>query len=660
MKTAQELLLELNTLDEHLRIDAKTAAEAGTSLLETVCAFANEPQLGGGYILLGVAACGNSPWPVYEVVGINDPDKLQQEIATQCASVFNVPIRPRIVAERLADKTVITMFVPEAGSHEKPVYFKNQSLPKAARRRIGSTDQRCTEDDLTVFYQDRKGETYDEQIVSDSTLADFDDEAIELYRKLRKDVHPQAEELTWTREELLEALGAAKRAKKELKPTVAGILLFGNSKALRRLFPMLRIDYIRVQGLQWVKDPDRRFESVEIRAPLLRAFQRIHAAILDDLPRAFSLPAGELQGKEIPLLPDRVIREVVANAVMHRDYRVHGSIQIIRYSNRLEVRNPGYSLKAEERLGQPGSETRNPQIAAVLHDVNFAETKGSGIRVMRELMAEQGLSAPVLQSDRTGNCFIAMLLFHHFLSEDDLRWLRSFEEYNLSEDEMKAMISAREMGAIDNSTYRTINRETDTLAASKHLRKLCDCGLLLKRGSGPATWYIPTDLALYNWSQLQGADSEITPDTSTELHPKSTELHSKSTELDPKSTELHPKSTELDPKSTELDSKSTELDSKSTELDSKSTELSIGLQERIHGTGRKNNRAAMLQLVVDILAERPGSAAELAAILGKTQKHIRTQYLQPLLDQGRITRSNPEKLTDPGQVYAATNSSVGQ
>ena len=68
----------------------------------------------------------------------------------------------------------------------------------------------------------------------------------------------------------------------------------------------------------------------------------------------------------------------------------------------------------------------------------------------------------------------------------------------------------------------------------------------------------------------------------------------------------------------------------------------------------------MLQLVVDILAERPGSAAELAAILGKTQKHIRTQYLQPLLDQGRITRSNPEKLTDPGQVYAATNSSVGQ
>lgn len=117
----------------------------------------------------------------------------------------------------------------------------------------------------------------------------------------------------------------------------------------------MRIDYVRVPGLRWVKDPDRRFDTIEIRAPLIRAIQRIRAAILDDLTKAFSLPAGEIQSKEVPLLPDRVIREVVANAVMHRDYKVHGSIQIIRYSNRLEVRNPGYSLKAEERLGQPGS-----------------------------------------------------------------------------------------------------------------------------------------------------------------------------------------------------------------------------------------------------------------------------------------------------------------
>lgn len=613
MKTAQELLLELNALDEHLRIDAKTAADVGTSLLETVCAFANEPQPGGGWILLGVAASSNSQWPVYEAVGVHDPDKLQQEIASQCASVFNVPVRPKIVAERLGEKTLITVFVPEAGIHEKPVYFKNQTLPKAARRRIGSTDQRCTEDDLIIFYQNRRGETYDEQVIGDATVADFDDEAIELYCQLRREVHPQAEELTWNREELLEALGAAKRIDGNLIPTVAGILLFGSSRALRRLFPMLRIDYIRVPGLQWVKDPDRRFDTVEIRAPLLRAFQRVRSAIVDDLPKAFSLPAGEVQGREIPLLPDRVIREVVANAVMHRDYRVHGSIQIIRYSNRLEVRNPGYSLKADERPGQPGSETRNPKIAAVLHDVNFAETKGSGIRVMRELMDEQGLSSPVLQSDRTGNSFMAMLLFHHFLSQDDLAWLKSFDQNSLTEDEMKAMISARELGAIDNSTYRTINREIDTLAASKHLRKLCDFGLLEKKGSGPATYYEPTDRALENWP----------PGTANTVN------------------------------SPVPDTKKQELDTKKQELDTKKQELPSDLVERIVAQGKKGDKAEILNLVVELLTVREMSTSELATHLTRAVDYVRRTYIRPLVDAGRIQSSNPDNPTDPELTYRA-------
>lgn len=107
---------------------------------------------------------------------------------------------------------------------------------------------------------------------------------------------------------------------------------------------------------------------------------------------------------------------------------------------------------------------------------------------MRELMSERDLSLPLLQSDRTGNSFMAMLLFHHFLSKDDLDWLQSFETHGLTEAEMKALISAREVGAIDNSTYRDIDRDADTLGASRHLRRLCDCGLLEKKGNGPATF----------------------------------------------------------------------------------------------------------------------------------------------------------------------------
>lgn len=46
--TALELLESLNLLDENEHIEAKRASEVGKSILETICAFANEPGLGGG------------------------------------------------------------------------------------------------------------------------------------------------------------------------------------------------------------------------------------------------------------------------------------------------------------------------------------------------------------------------------------------------------------------------------------------------------------------------------------------------------------------------------------------------------------------------------------------------------------------------------------
>ena len=408
---------------------------------------------------------------------------------------------------------------------------------------------------------------------------------------------------------------------------------------------------IRVPGLQWIRDPDRRFDTVEIRAPLIRAIQRIRSAILDDLPKAFSLPAGEIQGQEIPLLPDRVIREVVANAVMHRDYRVHGSIQIIRYANRLEVRNPGYSLKAEERLGEPGSETRNPKIAAILHDVKYAETKGSGIRVMRELMDERNLSMPLLQSDRTGNSFLVMLLFHHFLSQDDLDWLKSFEHDSLNDEEMKAMISAREVGAIDNSTYRDINRGSDTLSASKHLRKLCDCGLLEKRGQGPATYYIPTDRALEKWPPNSANESKM-----QDVAGKSTKHEVKTTKLDDKSTKLDGKTTKLDDKSTKVDGKTTKLDDKSNKLVEELPEIPSEIRSLIDSLGGKGNLSTAFDAVVALLKWKELSVKDIASYLDRTPSHVRREYIAPLIQADLIRPTIPDNPTDPRQTYRATNS----
>lgn len=124
---------------------------------------------------------------------------------------------------------------------------------------------------------------------------------------------------------------------------------------------------------------------------------------------------GDLQRADTPAIPQRVIREALVNALMHRSYRTHAPVQIIRYSNRLEIRNPGFSLKSPDHLGEPGSLPRNPKLAAALYDTRFAETKGIGIRVMREMCERAGLAPPLFESDRQQEMFVVRLFFHHFL-----------------------------------------------------------------------------------------------------------------------------------------------------------------------------------------------------------------------------------------------------
>ncbi len=105
MKSAKEIIEELNRIDEHQNVEAKMGC--GDSTLETICAFANEPDLGGGIILIGVKRDEETLFPFYTVTGVDDPDKISADLATQCASIFNTPIRPSIYPQEVDGKTVL-------------------------------------------------------------------------------------------------------------------------------------------------------------------------------------------------------------------------------------------------------------------------------------------------------------------------------------------------------------------------------------------------------------------------------------------------------------------------------------------------------------------------------------------------------------------------
>ena len=653
MRTAQELFEELNSYDESVRIEAKKASEVGRSIMETICAFSNEPDLGGGYVLLGVVRKGfdENGLPHYEPENIANPDKIQTDIANQCASVFNVRIRPQIETDVIDGKTVVVVKVDEAPASQKPIYFEKRGLPYGAYRRIGPSDQKCSEDDMPIFYS--SAESFDCTLVKGSSLDDIDENAVSYYRKLREKVNPHAEELTYDDTNLLLALRACEKDRSGTYVlTYTGLIVFGKSMALRRLMPALRVDYIRVQGNRWVENPDKRFEStIDMRGAFILLVNRALNAITDDLPKGFELKDGNLQASTPIDIPNDTLREAIVNAFIHRSFRVNQPIQIIRYSNRLEITNPGYSLKSPEHLGEPGSELRNQYVSSIFHETNLAETKGSGIKTMREQMKKAKLMPPTFESNRETNQFTIRLLFHHLLGKDDIEWLSLFAKYELNNEQRLSLIFVRELGAIDNITYRQLNSDITSRKATFDLHRMCEMGLFELKGQSRNAYYIAgPDLEPHiskNDGEMCRANREISRGDG--------EMCRANDEMCRANGEMYRADGEISRADGEISRADGEISRGDGEISRGDGEISRAFPEtvinRIRGIKKWAPADEMEKLILEMCEIKPLSLNELSELLSRRPTSIRYQYINPLLKQGKLFYTIPEMLNHPNQKY---------
>ncbi len=268
-----------------------------------------------------------------------------------------------------------------------------------------------------------------------------------------------------------------------------------------------------------------------------------------------------------------------------------------------------------------GLPLRHPRIAAALYDTRLAETKGSGIRVMRQSMAQANLAPPLFESDRGNDQFVARYFFHHFLGADDIAWLAQFKDLHLSDDEAKALIVVREAGAIDNGTYRELTK-VDTLAASQALCHLRDAGLLAQKGRGSATFYVPTERLLD-----KGLSSE-----SGRLLSNPLALLSK-----PGNLLSNPQVLMFD-------------EARRREL---LNELPGGLAANIGAIGQRHPPEAIRALIIALCQLRAWRSEELSDLLRRRPETIRQHYLRPLMREGRLIMTHPEAPNDPQQAYLA-------
>jgi ATP-dependent DNA helicase RecG len=390
---------------------------------------------------------------------------------------------------------------------------------------------------------------------------------------------------------------------------------------------MLRVDYIRVQGTEWVSDPDARFTTTDMRGSLLSLVSRLASAVAEDLPRGFLLPEGQIQAESVGL-PGRVLREAIVNALMHRSYRLHTQpVQVIRYNNRIEILNPGYSLKPEDQLGEPGSRPRNPFIAAVFHDTNLAETKGSGVRTMRKLMDSAGMVPPTFESNHSADEFTTRLLLHHFLNEEDIRWLRQFQDYELNDNQKKALIFLREVGAVDNLVFRQLNG-CDPYRASAELRALRDSHVLRQKGKGRATYYVPGPVLAARLST--GSISADTLSNNLSVEPTALSVEPPALSVEPTALSVEPPALSVEPS------------------------IPSVLKKRITALGmRTTNRQELSDVILALCTHKPFTIRELNQILGRSKGYLFTGFIKPLMQQDKLTYTIPDMPNHPEQAYRA-------
>jgi ATP-dependent DNA helicase RecG len=256
-------------------------------------------------------------------------------------------------------------------------------------------------------------------------------------------------------------------------------------------------------------------------------------------------------------------------------------------------------IEAKQGSSIGPSVLRNPIIANVLYDLEFAETKGTGFRTMKRLLKQAGLTNPILVSSRESNAFTAKFLLHQFMDEPQLTWLQQFKTLGLGDDEAKALILSKEMGAIDNAALRTITH-LDTLAASKLLRRLWQQHHLLEKGgSGRSTYY------------RLASSLRVERDKS-------------------------------------------DLDSNRGDLDSNRGDLPQTLQEAITSLSPKARASVIRPIILNVCLAKTCSADEMASLLKRDVKALKKKHLAPMRENNLLAYSHPEVINHPHQAYVIT------
>jgi ATP-dependent DNA helicase RecG len=453
--TAEEFEHEFSEESQHVEFKTGIGRD---QIQDTVVAFSNAD---GGVILIGVADDG-------EIVG-RALDAGSADAIHEAMRAVREPGRYSLHELSVAGRPIIAVSVARRQDGFA------QTSKGVVRLRKGTRDEAAFGSELQRLINERAPRRFELSTEPVSTES-VDPELADSFRAA----------FDWSPHEFTERLAEHGYAV-DGSLTVAGALYLSKD-------PSETLGKAYVEILRFADDRSADYDlRLEIRGSLPAQLEHALQRILDEL--GTELVVLGVRRYDLPRLPQKVLREALANALAHRDYELN------RTPVRIEIRPSSVIVRSPGGLPEPvtvenireTSAPRNLAVIRALRRFGLAEDAGMGVDVMEDTMNEEMLDPPEFHDN--GHEVAVTLPVRSAVAPTERAWIRELERRgSLAGPDRLLLVHAARGEALTNAMAREI-LQVDRSGARIALQRLRDAGFLEQRGErGGASYHLVSNL----------------------------------------------------------------------------------------------------------------------------------------------------------------------
>ena len=366
----------VDEIGRHERDDVEWKRDAANrdSLRKAICALANDlPERGTGHLVIGVLDDGTPSGLVVDdeliltVVNIRDEARIlpRPVMTVRCATFGG------------ADCVHVTV----KPSRSRPVRFDG-----VVWVRVGTSTRRASrEEELVLTERSHAGDLpFDQQPIGGSGVGDLD---VELFRSTYLPAAVDSVVLAENDRSLPEQLGALGMLEPSTgEARVLGLLVVGLDPS--GVIPGAYIQFVRYEGND---EASNVMDHEELRGNLVGQLDILARLLTANVRTAVRDVAG-LRQEDQADYPIPALRELVLNAVTHRDYEhFHAPVRVLWFDDRVEITSPGgpYGVVTKDTFDRR-NDYRNPALAAAMKTLGYVNRFGRGITLVRIALEHNG------------------------------------------------------------------------------------------------------------------------------------------------------------------------------------------------------------------------------------------------------------------------------